>query len=687
MNIEQLLAPDMMYALGWALIHSLWQGAILAILLGLAFLVFRKTSSIFRYRLSLVSLSLVFVFFIGTFVMIYANIEETKPLILIDNGNSQIVGNQSFMTVYANYCNQHLPFIVTLWFLGMVFFTLRFLGSLAVTQRLRFSHHLPVSFEMEELLFDIQKRMDIQSKINWVESSLIPVPMVIGYLKPMILMPIGLINQLTICEVEAILAHELAHIKRYDYLINMLQSIIETILFFHPAVWWISGEIRRERENCCDDLALEITDAITFAKSLANVAQFRANFIHKRKPQLSMAALNNKNQLLNRVRRILNQPQKNQGGLKGLFAACILIVSFIATSLDAQQVKKIDNEVVTSETTKFPVKNTDFQTIEIEGNTISSTDFFIDESELLITKQVTHIFDENDFFIKNKKRKSVGDNFIFGFTPKKNNKGIARFIVLKDTSITGITKEVVIVREVIGKDGKAKEVKIKVKTKDDKREINVFEDGRKLSESEEKAYQQWIDETITSTDNEAVRSEREKALAQREVEVAIRKEQVKVREIERETRGKVDEERRAIAEEKVRLAEEKTIIRKEIVKEQAIVYRELTKVENERLTALRKEQGELAKKIGELQKTKEEGQLKLLLSQFKQMELELKQMQMQMPIKDANLGLDEINPDDIEKMDVIKTDKESKIIITLKNGQVIEKVSPIDGKKEGIKKD
>ncbi|NJN78529.1 MAG: M48 family metalloprotease [Saprospiraceae bacterium] len=207
--------------------------------------------------------------------------------------------------------------------------------------------------------------MNFRSNVRLVESALINVPVVIGYLKPMILMPIGLVNQLTIYQVEAILAHELAHIKRYDYLMNLVQSVIETILFFHPAVWWISGEIRRERENCCDDLALRITDSITFAKALANVEQFRSNFINKRKPQLSMAALTNKNQLLNRVQRILNQPQKNRSSLKGLFAACILIVSFIATSLDAQRVEIQENldaskslmEVMTQETAKpdFPM--------------------------------------------------------------------------------------------------------------------------------------------------------------------------------------------------------------------------------------------------------------------------------------------------------------------------------------------
>ncbi|NJN78528.1 MAG: hypothetical protein HC803_09580 [Saprospiraceae bacterium] len=168
MNIEQLLAPDMMHALGWALIHSLWQGAIIAVLLGVLVLVFRKASSTFRYRLSLASLFLVFVFFIGTFITVYqTNSTTATENIFIDENDilydallaeNEVITTETenFTTVYIDYFNTHLPFIVTLWFLGMVVFSLRFLGGLALTQRLRHHQNSPMSFEMEEVLMDIQ---------------------------------------------------------------------------------------------------------------------------------------------------------------------------------------------------------------------------------------------------------------------------------------------------------------------------------------------------------------------------------------------------------------------------------------------------------------------------------------------------------------------------------------------------
>lgn len=659
MNIEQILAPDIMYALGWALIHSLWQGAMLAILLALAFLIFRKASSSFRYRLSLASLTLVFMFFIGTFITVFQlNSTETEKSNLVNNNAeilqivinenpTELIENQSFMTVYADYFNRHLPFIVTLWFLGMMVFTLRFLGSLAFTQRLRHSHHFPMSLEMESLLFNIQQRMDFTSKIKLVESALIQVPMVIGYLKPMILMPIGLVNQLNIHEVEAILAHELAHLKRYDYLVNIIQSIIETILFFHPAVWWISGEIRRERENCCDDLALEITDAITFAKALAKAEQFRSNFIHKRKPQLTMAALNNKNQLLNRVRRILNQPQKNQSSMKGLFAACILVVSFVATSLDAQQVETKEN-IISKEITVDVVSETpktDFPVVETVENTVFPT--IIEEKEQISpelnfpeSKEITFIFDDEIIFVENKKGKTAAENVFFAVTPQKKKNNIVSVAILKDTSINGAITEMVIVREVAEKDGTTKEVKIKIKTKSDKKEIEVFENGRKLSESEQKVYQKWIDEGVYSTESEkqwTTRAERENEIAKREMEWAVRKEQEIARTAERETRLRIDEERRAIAEEKMKLAEEELKIKETIEKEHAIIYRELTK-DNEKLIALEKEQAELLKKIAELKKTKQEAALKEMLVHLKEMELEIKQAKLEAELQAVGIA-------------------------------------------------
>ena len=145
----------------------------------------------------------------------------------------------------------------------------------------------------------------MKKTVRFVESGLAKTPMVIGYLKPIILFPLGTVNQLTQQEVEAVLAHELAHIYRNDYLLNIIQSFIEIIFYYHPAVWWISANIRTERENCCDDIAVKICgSSITYVKALVILDEIQPT------PNLAMLfSSDSKNQLLNRVKRILNQPQ------------------------------------------------------------------------------------------------------------------------------------------------------------------------------------------------------------------------------------------------------------------------------------------------------------------------------------------------------------------------------------------
>ena len=101
-------------------------------------------------------------------------------------------------------------------------------------------------------------QLRIRRPVRLLESALVDVPMVIGWLRPVILLPASALSGLTPQQLEAIIAHELAHIRRHDYLINLLQSLIETLLFYHPAVWWVSRQIRREREHCCDDLAVAV---------------------------------------------------------------------------------------------------------------------------------------------------------------------------------------------------------------------------------------------------------------------------------------------------------------------------------------------------------------------------------------------------------------------------------------------
>ena len=152
-----------------------------------------------------------------------------------------------------------------------------------------------------------------------LESCLVDTPVVIGCLRPVIPIPIGLLTGLPAAQIESILIHELAHIRRHDYLMNLLQVLAESFLFFHPAVWWISGLIRAERENCCDDCVVAMTgDAHEYAVALAALEQNRSM---AQTP--AQAATGGK--LANRIRRLLQRPQRRGAGFTPILAACFIV--------------------------------------------------------------------------------------------------------------------------------------------------------------------------------------------------------------------------------------------------------------------------------------------------------------------------------------------------------------------------
>src|SRR5438045_2418615 len=119
-------------------------------------------------------------------------------------------------------------------------------------------------------------RLRVNRPVRLLQSALVHVPAVLGCVRPVILLPASALTGLTPLQLEALLAHELAHVRRYDYLVNLVQSVIETLLFYHPAVWWISARVRDEREHCCDDLAVAVCgDPHFYASALLSMERLR----------------------------------------------------------------------------------------------------------------------------------------------------------------------------------------------------------------------------------------------------------------------------------------------------------------------------------------------------------------------------------------------------------------------------
>ncbi len=178
----------------------------------------------------------------------------------------------------------------------------------------------------------LKERMGIRRAVTLLESARVEVPMVSGWLRPSILVPVAALSGLTAPQLEAILAHELAHIRRHDYLVNLLQCLVEVLLFHHPATWWITRVVRCEREHCCDDMAVSASrDRLTYAQALAAMEGLRT-------PAFSISPAANGGNLLARVRRILKPKEESMKHVRMLMGlvAVLAVTSILLTRADDQ---------------------------------------------------------------------------------------------------------------------------------------------------------------------------------------------------------------------------------------------------------------------------------------------------------------------------------------------------------------
>jgi beta-lactamase regulating signal transducer with metallopeptidase domain len=224
-----------------------------------------------------------------------------------------------------------LPGLVGLWGAGVLLLSLRALGGWALVQRLRRSGLATVPLVIEETLSRLVGVLRVSAPVRLYESALVQVPTVIGWLRPVILLPASALTGLSTAQLELILAHELAHIRRGDYLMNLLQTAVETLLFYHPAVWWVSHRMRVEREHCCDDLAVAAGgNASRYARALADLEGLCSDA-----PALAMAATGGS--LFERIARLVGPPQhlsRTSRGLATLLALASLSLAVgVGTSL------------------------------------------------------------------------------------------------------------------------------------------------------------------------------------------------------------------------------------------------------------------------------------------------------------------------------------------------------------------
>jgi beta-lactamase regulating signal transducer with metallopeptidase domain len=305
--ITAFLSQLWVQRLGWTLVHFLWQGTAIVILFAvLRRALGRSLSAQGRYALACLAL--------GTMA-------AAPPLtyLLIPSAGA----GSGWLNGASPALQRLFPAIVAAWLLGVAAFSLRLAAGWRFTLRLRAASH-PAPAEWQQLMQRTAERVGATRPVRLLVSTLADVPMVVGWLRPAILAPLGSLTGLPTEHIEALLAHELAHIRRHDYLASILQSVAEALLFYHPAVWWVSQQIRAERELCCDDIAVAASgDVVTYARALAALESQRPS-------RLNPALAANGGSLVHRVRRLIEPAQPERNSLAGPAAAWAMSLLWLA---------------------------------------------------------------------------------------------------------------------------------------------------------------------------------------------------------------------------------------------------------------------------------------------------------------------------------------------------------------------
>ncbi len=336
-SLLTLMQHPLAQALGWTLLHFLWQGAALGLLAWLALLLLRGASARGRYGLACAFLVLMVAAPVATFLLL----QRQAPTTISSPGRSPTPGfDMAAPAALAVPMTQRLkvtldpalPWLLAGWALGVLLLSMRFLGSWVRVQRLRRRSAAPVPAEWHLVVSRLCRDLKLSRTVRLLQSAAVEVPTALGWLRPMILLPACALTGLAPLQLEAILAHELAHIRRGDFLVNLLQSLVEVLLFYHPAVWWLSARIRAERELCCDDVAAELCgDPLLLARALADLEALREPLTPS-PTHLALAA--NGGSLLHRIRHLIHPALPITSGARAtalaLLAASLLGAAGVA---------------------------------------------------------------------------------------------------------------------------------------------------------------------------------------------------------------------------------------------------------------------------------------------------------------------------------------------------------------------
>lgn len=315
-------------AISWTLVHSVWQGFALALLAGLVILATKKSASVMRYHL----LSVLFVvFLVVSGLTFYYELGQQQqqalsqlnlPLFRPELSGTSNTGIIDYGLIASDFLNRYSHFIVMGWFFVFVFKVLQICNGFGQIYRIRNYKTYAPSEYWSARISELAQLIGLQKPVVLLESALVKIPSVSGFFKPIVLVPIGMLSGFPHDQVEAILLHELAHIRRKDYVINILQRLAETIFFFNPGLLWLSSLMRDERENCCDDIAVEVIgNKSGFVHALVSFGQYQLQ-----QEQLVMGLGADKSHLFHRAKRIIHNNNKSLNAVEKTFLSVSLLL-------------------------------------------------------------------------------------------------------------------------------------------------------------------------------------------------------------------------------------------------------------------------------------------------------------------------------------------------------------------------
>jgi TonB family protein len=335
--LDNLFTSPLLNSLALTLLHFLWQGLLVAIVLKSALLIFNNSKPQLRYALSAFAMLVNLLLPIITFIIIYrAELSSTNFLVNSFALNEFIQELEQPDSLFSykeliETLNILLPYLSILWLATVTLLASKLLIEISTVNKLPLQGTVEPSDKLQIRFDELAKQIRLKISPRLLISLKVDVPMAIGWLKPVVLLPAAMINGLNNAQLEMLILHELAHIRRHDYFVNFLQTLVEILLFFHPSVSWVSKQMRNEREYCSDDIAVQhCGDAIAYAHTLADTASLCTRVHNNTIPNMAMAASGG--DLKQRVIRLVDHHCAPTNNISKWFASATIIFSILLLS-------------------------------------------------------------------------------------------------------------------------------------------------------------------------------------------------------------------------------------------------------------------------------------------------------------------------------------------------------------------